>query len=234
MWGGQDHRMSTDVPSRRVLGAEALGTGALVCVVIGSGILGSQLSRDFGVVLVINMVATILGLGLLIYLLQPVSGAVFNPVITVVLWRRGAMSGRSASTLSLTQIVGACLGALVANIMFNRPAVSISSTSRSTIGEFLAEIIATAGLAAAVSACLDRGAASALVFVVPAWIGSAYLFTSSTSFANPAVTMGRTLSDSFAGIAPSSAGIFLIAQVMGGVLGYAVARSWGTSRVEQR
>ena len=92
----------------------------------------------------------------------------------------------------------------------------------------------SAGLVAAVSACLDRGATSALVFVVPAWIGSAYLFTSSTSFANPAVTMGRTLSDSFAGIAPSSVGIFLIAQVMGGVLGYAVAWVWGTSRVEQR
>jgi glycerol uptake facilitator-like aquaporin len=194
-----------------------------VCIVLGSGILGSQLSNDQAVVLLINMVSTVLGLGVLIFLLQPVSGAVLNPIIAGVLWRRGSVSGRYATALSGIQIIGAGLGAVLANVMFHRPAISLATTTRSSLGEFVAEIIATAGLVAVVCTVIDRGNPHLLAVIVPAWIGSAYLFTSSTSFANPAVTLGRTLSDSFAGISPGSVGVFLLAQAIGGVVGVGLA-----------
>jgi glycerol uptake facilitator-like aquaporin len=210
--------------SRRVL-AEFLGTGLLVTVVVGSGIAAAHLSPgDIGLQLLENSTATAFGLGALILLFGPVSGAHFNPVVSVVDWllgrRSGAgISGPHAAAYSLVQAAGATAGATLANSMYDLPALQIATKERLTTGHLIGEVVATAGLIALIFALARTGRAGLAAAAVGAYIGAAYWFTSSTSFANPAVTIGRTFSDTFAGIAPASTPWFVAAQVVGAIVG---------------
>ncbi|GAA4352239.1 aquaporin [Angustibacter luteus] len=212
---------------RRLL-AELVGTAALVTVVVGSGIAAQRLSpQDVGLQLLENSLATALGLGVLVLVLGPVSGAHLNPVVSAadaVLGRRGRTGLRARDVVSYTgaQVVGAVLGAAVANVMFDLDAVQVSTTDRTTRGHLIGEAVATAGLVLVVFALARTGRGAWSASAVGAYIGAAYWFTSSTSFANPAVTVGRTFTDTFAGIAPASVPGFVLAQVVGGVLGLAL------------
>lgn len=204
--------------------AEALATGLLVVIVIGSGIAAETLSPDdVGLQLLENSLATTLGLAVLIAVLGPVSGAHFNPVVTAVDWftgRRdssGVRAGEGFVYLG-AQVAGAVCGALLANAMFGVPA-GLSSTGHATGPHLLAEVVATAGLVLVILGLLRSGRAAWVPAAVGAYIGAAYWFTSSTSFANPAVTVGRMFTDTFAGISPSSVLPFVTAQLVGGVLG---------------
>lgn len=213
------------IPLPRRLLAEFLGTGLLVAVVVGSGIAAQQLSPDdTGLQLLQNSLTTVFGLGVLILVFGPVSGAHFNPVVSAVDWWLGrrTRSGLTAPDLAaycLAQVVGGIGGAVLANVMFELPAGQISTTVRSAPGLWAGEIVATAGLILVILALARTGRASLSAVAVASWIGAAYWFTSSTSFANPAVTVSRTLSDTFAGIAPASVPAFLLAQVVGAVVG---------------
>lgn len=219
--------MNTIALLRRT-GAELLGTGLLVTVVVGSGIAASRLSTDPGLQLLENSIATALGLGVLILLLGPVSGAHFNPVVSIadtILGRRHH-TGLPLALLALyvvAQVVGAIGGAVLANAMFAVP-TTLSTTARATPATFLAEIVATAGLVLLIIG-LARAHRSTPVIAaaVGSYIGAAYWFTSSTSFANPAVTIGRVFTDTFAGIAPTSVLPFLAAQLLGGAIGVLLA-----------
>lgn len=200
--------------------AEAIGTGLLVTVVVGSGIAAASLSRDTGLQLLENAFATALGLAVLILAFGPVSGAHFNPVVSLVDWWRGTgLSGRDVAAYIPAQITGAVGGAVLANLMFGEAAVSWSTTHRSAGPLWLGELVATAGLILLIFALASTGRANLAPAAVGAYIGSAYWFTSSTSFANPAVTIGRAFSDSFAGIAPGSVPAFIVFQLIGGVVG---------------
>ena len=207
----------------RTLLAELIGTALLVTVVVGSGIAAARLSpSDGGLQLLENSTATAFGLAVLILVFGPVSGGHFNPVISAVDWllTRKPGNGLSASgvaTYAAAQLVGAILGALLANIMFDLPAMQISGKDRISLGHGLGELVATAGLVLLIFALARTGRAALSAAAVGAYIGAAYWFTSSTSFANPAVTVGRIFSDTFAGIAPTSALLFIAAQVVGGL-----------------
>ncbi len=209
---------------RRVV-AEGLGTGLLVTVVVGSGIAAAELSPgDTGLQLLENSFATALGLAVLILMLGPVSGAHFNPVVSVADWwlgRRngGGLSLRDLSAYVAAQVVGAIAGAMLANVMFGQAAVSWSTTHRSAGHLWIGETVATAGLILLIFALVRSGRAAVAPAAVGAYIGAAYWFTSSTSFANPAVTVGRAFSDTFAGIAPGSVPGFVFFQVIGAVVG---------------
>lgn len=206
--------------------AEAVGTAALVCVVVGSGIAASSLTDDAGLQLLANSIATAMGLFVIISVLGPVSGAHLNPAVTVVdLFRPGsALSGRvgRAALYVTAQLVGAIGGSVLANAMFDVPQ-ALSTTDRGGLGVFLGEVVATAGLIVVILLAARHGAGRAVALWVAAYIGSAYWFTSSTSFANPAVTVGRIFTDTFAGIAPASAAPFVLAQLLGAAVGVAVA-----------
>lgn len=208
-------------PLRRRLFAEFLGTGLLVSVVVGSGIAAQQLSPgDVGVQLLENSTATVLGLAVPILLLGPVSGGHLNPIVSAADWALGRrtgsrLSGRDLAAYTAAQTLGAVAGSVLANVMFDVAAVQVSGKDRLTSGHLLGEV-ATAGLVALVFALARTGLPA-----VAAYIGSAYWFTSSTSFANPAVTVGRVFTDTFAGIAPGSAAGFVAAQLVGGLLGCA-------------
>ncbi|WP_141203626.1 aquaporin [Streptomyces griseorubiginosus] len=222
-----------NAPLARRVAAEAIGTALLVAVVVGSGIQATELSHDVGVQLLANSLATVFGLGVLILLLGPVSGAHFNPVVTLAAWftgRRGpgGLALRDVAAYVPAQIAGATGGAVLADAMFARPLVRFSSHERSAGHLLLGEAVATAGLILLIFG-LDRiGRAALAPAAVASYIGSAYWFTSSTSFANPAVTIGRTFSDTFAGIAPASVAPFIAAQLLGAVLGLgAVAVLYG-------
>ena len=205
--------------------AEGIGTGLLVTVVVGSGIAAAKLSpNDVGLQLLENAFATALGLAVLILMIGPVSGAHFNPVVSGVDWWLGRRTGSGLTSRDLgayvpAQIVGAVLGAVLANLMYGEAAVSWSTTERSAGYLWLGEVVATAGLIVLIFALVSSGRASYAPAAVGAYIGSAYWFTSSTSFANPAVTIGRAFSDTFAGIAPASLPGFVIAQFIGAVVG---------------
>ena len=207
--------------TRRVL-AEALGALVLVAAVVGSGIMATTLTDDVGVQLLMNMVSTVLALGLLIWTLGPISGAHFNPAVTLVALVRREMPAREAAGYVPAQVLGAVAGAILANLMFALPAVTASTTERSGSNLLLGEVVATAGLIWVIGALTRTGNGRLGPALVPAWIGAAYLFTSSTSFANPAVTIGRMFTDTFAGIAPSSAPAFLAAQAVGAAVGAAL------------
>ncbi|MEV0461583.1 MIP/aquaporin family protein [Nocardia tengchongensis] len=213
------------VLGRRLL-AEFIGTALLVCVVVGSGIAAQQLSaHDVGLQLLENSTATVFGLGILILTLGPVSGAHFNPVVSVADWWAGRRAGTGLTTPDLAayigaQVLGGIAGSVLANIMFDLPAVQISGHHRVTSGHLVGEVVATAGLIAVIFALARTGRAALSAVAVAAYIGSAYWFTSSTSFANPAVTTGRIFSDTFAGIAPASAPAFIAAQILGAALGF--------------
>ena len=199
--------------------AEFVGTALLVSVVIGSGIMGANLSSDMGVVLVINALSTIFALALLIVVLGPISGAHFNPVVSLMqLFTRAQPFGESL-TFIVSQVAGAITGAIVANVMFDLPALQVSTHDRVSPGMLLGEVIATAGLIALIGVLLHRKQDAVISISVAAWIGSAYFFTSSTSFANPAVTVGRLFTDTFAGIAPGSVLPYIGAQLVGAAIG---------------
>ena len=203
--------------------SEALGTGLLVATVVGSGIMAVSLTDDVGLQLLANSLATGAVLVVLITVLQPVSAA-FNPAVTLVEWAGGAVPARDALALGSAQVVGGALGALLANAMFELPVVTLSTHERSSPGLWLGEVVATAGLVLVVLGCVRTGRADRVAWAVAAWIVAAYWFTSSTSFANPAVTVARMFSDTFAGISPASVPAFVLAQVAGAALGHVLFR----------
>jgi glycerol uptake facilitator-like aquaporin len=212
--------------SRRLL-AEGVGTALLVTVVVGSGIAAQRLSPDdVGLQLLENSIATMLGLGVLIALLGPVS-AHLNPVVSAADWwlgRRGGtgLRGRDLTAYAVVQTVGGILGCLLANAMYDVP-VHLSTKDRTGGHLWLGEVVATAGLVALVVVLARTGRLALAAPAVGAYIGAAYWFTSSTSFANPAVTVGRAFSNTFAGIAPSSVPAFVLAQLVGAAVGVALA-----------
>ena len=212
-------------PLSRRLGAEYLGSLALTAIVVGSGIAAQTLSpSDVGLQLTENAIVTAFGLFALIVVLGPLSGAHFNPVVTLADVAFGNRPRRELWSYPLTQTAGCISGAILANLMFDRAAVSLSGHDRITGAHFLAEIVATAGLIIVIFVLVRSGRERFAAPTVAAYIGAAYFFTSSTSFANPAITIGRMFSDSFAGIAPSSVPGYLLAQLIGSVLGYVTVR----------
>ncbi|CAM3863200.1 aquaporin [Smaragdicoccus niigatensis] len=215
----------TTSPLARRLVAEFIGTALLVTVVVGSGIAAASLSPDdVGLQLLQNSTATVLGLGVLILLFGPVSGAHFNPVVSAADWLLGRRTGtglslRDVAAYAVAQIAGAITGSVLANVMFDLAAFQISHKDRITTGHVVGEVVATAGLIALIFALARTGRAALSAASVGAYIGSAYWFTSSTSFANPAVTIGRIFSDTFAGISPNCVTQFIAAQIVGGLIG---------------
>jgi glycerol uptake facilitator-like aquaporin len=205
----------------RRLTAELLGTALLVTVVVGSGIAAQRLSPDdVGLQLLENSTATFLGLTVLILLFGPVSGAHFNPVVSAADWflgrrSRTGLSGIDVASYTVAQTLGAIAGAELANLMYQVPLTELSTKHRTGGHLLLAEVVATAGLVALIFALARTGRGMLAAPAVGAYIGAAYWFTSSTSFANPAVTIGRVFSDTFAGIAPGSVPGFVVAQVIG-------------------
>jgi len=212
----------------RPLLAEFVGTALLVTVVVGSGIAAAQLSPDdVGLQLLENSTATVFGLAVLILMFGPISGAHFNPVVSAADWLLGrrAGTGINAATVGAytgVQILGGVCGAVLANVMFDRTAFELATKDRITIGHLVGEVVATAGLIALIFALARTERAALSAAAVGAYIGAAYWFTSSTSFANPAVTIGRMFSDTFAGIAPGSAPGFIAAQIVGALIGLAL------------
>jgi len=205
-------------PLARKAFAELVGSAFLAATVVGSGIAAQRLSPDdVGLQLLENALITGAVLVALILALGPVSAA-FNPVVTLVERALGAISTAAAAAFIAAQVVGCCLGVVVANVMFELDAVELSTTDRSTGALWLSEVVATLGLVVVIFGVVRSGRASHVAYAVGAYITAAYWFTSSTSFANPAITIGRTLSDTFAGIAPSSAPAFVVMQLVGGAL----------------
>ncbi|MBH0054698.1 aquaporin family protein [Salinibacterium sp. SWN139] len=222
-----DRRMTTPrtFALARRLTAEFVGSAGLSAVVIGSGIAAQQLSPgDAGLQLLENALATALGLGVLILVFMTVSGAHFNPVVSIVDSLSGLRSWRDTAFYIPAQVVGCIVGAILANLMFAQAAVTFSTTVRLTPAHFLSEVVATAGLIVVIFALVRTGRANLAPIAVGAYIGGAYFFTSSTSFANPAITIGRMFSDTFAGIAPGSAPGFIAAQLLGAAVGFGLVR----------
>jgi glycerol uptake facilitator-like aquaporin len=219
--------MSHDL-TRRVC-AETLGALLLAACVVGSGIMAERLaSGNAAIALLANTLATIAVLAALIATLGSISGAHFNPVVTGVALFNGQVDARTAAFYVLAQIAGCCAGALLANAMFELPVLQASTHVRTGGAQWLSEIVATAGLLFVAFRCKSVNEAA---WRVSLWIGAAYWFTASTSFANPAITIGRSLSDTFAGIRPADAPGFIIAQVVGGVAGALLLRAFADRRV---
>lgn len=214
---------------KRLFFAESFGTAALLAVVVGSGIMGEQLAGgNVAVALLVNTFATVFGLYVLITTLGSVSGAHFNPVVSLVMCLRGQLSKRHMLLYWCAQGVGSVLGAMLAHAMFDLPIGQVSHHVRDGLGLFVSEIIATAGLLFVIL----RFPSSQVAAGVACYIGAAYLFTASTSFANPAAVLGRMFTDTFSGIAPQSAGMFVVAQVIGALLGWLLAKTM-TARHER-
>jgi len=221
-------RLTPPALPRRLL-AELLGTALLVAIVVGSGVAASRLSpNDIGIQLLENSFATALGLGALIVVLAPVSGAHFNPAVSLAAWYLESRTRAGLGTVgsySLVQVVGGIGGAVLANVMFELP-TAVSTKQRISVGTFTSEVVATACLVLLIFALVRAGRGPTVIGpAVGAYIGAAYWFTSSTSFANPAVTIGRVFSDSFAGIAPTSVLPFLAAQVIGTAVAVLLVRA---------
>lgn len=217
----------------RRLGAEFLGTAVLVATVVGSGIMGTLLTDDLAVTLLINAGATVAVLGVLIWGFGPISGAQFNPAVTVVALVRREMPVTEGLGYLLAQTLGGICGAILANLMFALPPIEESSTVRTGWNIWLGEVVATAGLLLVIGALTRTGRGHLGALLVPAWIGAAYFFTSSTSFANPAVTIGRSLTDTFAGIAPGSVLPFIGFQFLGAALGAVLTEFFYPRRATQ-
>ena len=218
--------MGKDVSMKlRNIGSEVLGTAVLVMTVIGSGEMATNLSTDTGVQLLINSLSTAAILYALITLLADISGAHFNPLVTLVLAYKREMKISETVQYIFGQFIGALIGAGLANLLFELPLFTASTKIRNGGHLFLSEIIATAGLIFIIFAALDQKRDKKIPTLVACWIGAAYFFTSSTSFANPAVTFARGWSDTFAGIAPKSIAPFIAAQLIGAILGLLLSQS---------
>ena len=208
----------------RKLLAEYLGTAMLVAIVVGSGVMATDLTQDVGLQLLINTIATVFGLAVLILILAPISGAHFNPVVTLVDLIQGKSSVTQFLQYAVVQTAGAITGAFLANAMFGNAIIQTATKIRSGNNLYLAEIVATAGLILVINLLVSQKNLTVIPAAVAAWIGSAYFFTSSTSFANPAVTVGRIFSDSFAGIAPECVLKFIAAQILGALIGLGLSK----------
>ena len=206
--------------SRRIA-AELLGTAWLVIAVVGSGIMAERLTDDVALRLLANAAATVGPLFCLILMMGPISGAHFNPVVTIASIIRRESSARLVAQYVVAQFVGGCLGTAVANLMFELDPVTLSTTSRTGSGIWLGEVVATAGLLTVIFVA-GKARPAAVPAAVAVWIGGAYWFTSSTSLANPAVTVARSLTDTFTGIAPSSVPGFIAMQFVGLVAGLGI------------
>lgn len=204
--------------------SEFLGTALLVAIVIGSGIMATNLSQDIGVELLINTVSTVFGLYVLIQILAPISGANFNPVVSMIDLIQNRITFVGFIQYAAAQILGAITGAALANSMYSHPLFETATKVRSGGNLYIGEIIATAGLIVVINLMIFQEKQSLIPVVVASWIGSAYFFTSSTSFANPAVTIGRAFSDSFAGIAPGCVTKFIAAQILGALFGLGLTK----------
>ncbi len=216
----------------RAVTAEALGTGLLLAVVVGSGIMGERLAGGtVALALAANAAATGAGLFVLIRVLAPVSGAHFNPVVTLIAWRKGAMMKATAAAYLLAQTLGALAGVAVAHLMFGLAAFAPSATARSGPTQWLSEIVATFGLVLTLEAAV-RHRDQSIALLVAAYITAAYWFTASTSFANPAVTLARALTPTFSGIQPADVAGFVAAQLAGGALAFVLSR-WLFAPAEQ-
>ena len=199
---------------------EFIGTALLVATVVGSGIMATNLSADLGIDLLINTVATVFVLYILLTLLAPISGAHFNPLVSGIAFFRKELSAAHTLYFFIAQILGGSLGAIIANLMFEHPAIEPSQNVRDGLNLLLGEVIASAGLIFIIFLAIKQGIDKKIPRLVAAWIGAAYFFTSSTSFANPAVTIARSLTDSFSGIKFSSVPGFIAAQIVGAIIGY--------------
>ncbi len=219
-----DLKLFTIPLSRRLL-AEGIGTAVLVLVIVGSGIASHRLSTtDLGLQLLENSLATALGIGALIVMFGPVSGAHFNPLVSAVDWILGrrngtGLSGREVGAYSLAQIVGGIAGAILANLIFSLPAAEISVQHRASVAHLAAELVATAGLIALIFVPARGGRAELPAAPVGAYVGAAFWFTGSTVFLNPAVTIGRVFSNTFTGVAPASVPWLIAAQIVGAGVG---------------
>ena len=207
---------------QRRLAAEALGTGLLIIAVIGSGIMAERLTDDVALQLLCNAVATGGALVALITIFGPVSGASFNPAVGVVDRLLGLATTAEVLAYSAAQVIGGCTGAIVANLMFDLPAINVSQKIRTGSNIWFSEFVATFGLLLVIHGTIRARRASWVPMMVAAWITGAYFFTSSTSLANPAVSIARSLSNSFAGIAPESVPVFALAQICGAVVAWLV------------
>jgi arsenate reductase len=206
---------TTNVTTSRKLLAEAIGTGLLIVAVIGSGIMAERLTDIVALQLLCNAVATGGALVALILIFAPVSGASFNPVVGIVGIFTGEATIRDTALYAVAQTVGGCIGAVIANLMFDLDAINISEKVRSGSGILFSEVVATVGLLVVIYGTIRAQRANLVPFTVAAWITGAYFFTSSTSLANPAVTVARSLSNTFAGIAPESVPMFVLMQLVG-------------------
>lgn len=216
------------------IAAEFLGIAILAMVVVGSGAMAQDLSEDVGLQLLINAAATGAILYLLITLFAPISGAHFNPLVTVIEVLRRKFSALVALGFISAQTLGAIAGTALANLMFSRPAVDISEKVRQGSHLYLAEVIATAGLIFIIFLLVNNDFTAKIPAAVSLWIFAAYFFTSSTSFANPAITVGRIFTDTFAGISPDSALRFIPFQIIGGVIGYAICKFFSSEKSSTR
>ena len=208
----------------RKLSAEAIGTGLLIVAVIGSGIMAERLTDIVALQLLCNAIATGGALVALILIFAPVSGASFNPVVGIVGIFTGEATIRDTALYAIAQTVGGCIGAIIANLMFDLDAINISQKVRSGSGILFSEVIATIGLLVVIYGTIRAKRANLVPFTVAAWITGAYFFTSSTSLANPAVSIARSLSNTFAGIAPESVPMFVLMQLIGAMSAVAIIK----------
>jgi len=208
----------------RRLSAEALGTCLLIVSVIGSGIMAETLTEDVALQLLCNAIATGGALVALILIFAPVSGASFNPVVGIVSALMGETSWKQTGLYAIAQTIGGCVGAVIANLMFDLNAINISEKIRTGSNIWLSEVVATVGLLVVIYGTIRAKRSHQVPFTVAAWITGAYFFTSSTSLANPAVSVARSLSNTFAGIAPESVPMFIVMQLIGAVIGFVIIK----------
>ena len=208
----------------RRLSAEALGTCLLIVSVIGSGIMAETLTQDVALQLLCNAIATGGALVALILIFAPVSGASFNPVVGIVSALMGETSWKQTGLYAIAQTIGGCVGAVIANLMFDLDAINISEKIRTGSNLWLSEVVATVGLLVVIYGTIRAKRSHQVPFTVAAWITGAYFFTSSTSLANPAVSVARSLSNTFAGIAPESVPMFIVMQLIGAVIGFVIIK----------